>query len=130
MGKILFEVVVSVLAIYGAITLASQIINSIRCGKYRKNPGIKLILAVKNQEDVIEGIIRGIYRAGLLEKAMCSGHLTVLDMGSKDDTVKILMKLKKYYQDFDIAEAGDINAILESFSNKDPEEVSRTAKNL
>jgi len=119
MGKILFEVFISVMAVYGIIALVSEIISSLRYRVRTKNSGVKLILAVKDQENAIEGIIRGIYSGGLLERTIGVGNLTVVDMGSQDDTVKILMRLQKSCQGLEIAQSQDMESILDDFRRSD-----------
>jgi len=93
--------------------------NSIRCRAGAKKSGLKLILAVKDQENTIEGVIREIYGSGVLERTMGDGYLTVVDMGSKDDTLKILTRLQKRYQGLEITCCRDMESVLDEFQRLD-----------
>lgn len=109
------EVIEYVMAIYGAWALISSIVSSMRQIVRRSNPGIKLVLMVKNQEDTIEGIIRYILNADIPAKAMSGHKLTVLDMSSGDDTFKILSTLKKDCPNLEILSLKEKDAIFSGF---------------
>ena len=74
-----------------------------------------MVLIVKNQEEVIEGIIRNLSSADILRKAMTTEKLTILDMSSSDKTLEILNKLKSDYEYFDILEEDEKESIFAGF---------------
>ena len=67
--------------------------------------GLKNILIVKNQEDTIEWIVQNAIRN-------VKGKLIIIDMGSKDDTWKILEKLKLDNDDIEILKEEDKSKIF------------------
>ena len=80
-------------ALYGGIILVSDILDVLWGHLRHKKRGIRLILAVRDCEDSVEGIIRELFAGGVPQEAMTNGRLMVLDMGSADSTREILKKL-------------------------------------
>lgn len=98
MTLVMFNVFVYILALYGAVYLVIGFVDSVRKKLKNENKSVKFILLVKNQEDSIEGIIRGLFFQNLFRDIITLDRFTVVDMGSADDTLKILEKLKRDYQ--------------------------------
>ena len=94
----LFNVFVYILALYGAVYLIIGYADSIRKKLKNESKGVKFLLLIKDQEDCIEGIIRSISIENFFTDVISQDRFTVLDMGSSDDTLKILEKLKGDYQ--------------------------------
>ena len=115
MIHILSDIFTYLLAVYGAFTLIITICNSIRQRLDNDNCNVKVVLIVKNQEETIEGIIRNLFSADILRKAMTTEKLTVVDMGSSDKTPTILGKLKKDYESFEILEEDEKGRIFSCF---------------
>jgi len=112
---IIADIFTYLLAVYGAIALIFAICNSIKQRLCNDNSSIKMVLIVKNQEEVIEGIIRNLSSADILRKAMTTEKLTILDMSSSDKTLEILNKLKSDYEYFDILEEDEKESIFAGF---------------
>ena len=85
---------------------------------------IKLVLIVKNQGDTIEGVLRNVLPRNFIRKLMPGGKLTILDMGSKDDTLEILQKLEIDYPCLEVLKQGEKEAIFNSFEEERELEVS------
>lgn len=113
--KTLFEILVYILALYGLVSLISDSLKQFKQTSDMKHTKIKMVLLVKDQEEVIEGVVRNIYLERLLDKAMVSDKLTVIDMGSSDDTDKILSRLKDKYDFIDVITKEQKDKIFEEY---------------
>ena len=82
-----------VLALYGLIEIIKTIIVSLT--KVRiKNDGIFLIIAVKNQENRIEGFLRSFLFRLIYGKEEYINDIYIADLNSTDQTKKILEKFE------------------------------------
>ncbi|MCX7841758.1 MAG: hypothetical protein N2489_01620 [Clostridia bacterium] len=120
MAWVILNVFLYLLAGYGAAALLMAIITSIRRRVCTENANVKLIVMVKNGEEVIEGIVRNIFLGDFLRKIMVCGKLTVLDMGSEDSTLEILKRLEKEYGDMEVLEKNQKNEVFTYFSKNNP----------
>jgi hypothetical protein len=57
----------------------------------------KMVLFVRDQEEKIEGIIRELYSSKIYKLIGELEKIIVVDMGSSDDTIKILRKMENSY---------------------------------
>ncbi|MGE4284668.1 MAG: glycosyltransferase [Clostridia bacterium] len=97
MMNIIIQSLVCFFAIYGVIQLGLKIYDDLHNFDFKKDD-IYIIISVKNQQDTIEGIIRSVVWKSLNNTRGGSiPYILVVDMGSTDDTVKILDKLCKEY---------------------------------
>ncbi len=85
------------LAFYGLFELVKNIIYIYTYTKL-KSDGIYVIIAVKNQEDKIEGFLRSILFKILYGREEELKNVIVADLESKDDTKAIVKKLSKDYE--------------------------------
>lgn len=85
------------LAIYGLFEILKNIIYICTYTKL-KSDGIYIIIAVKNQEDKIEGFLRSLIFKILYGREEYFKNIIVADMQSTDDTKKIVEKLSKDYE--------------------------------
>lgn len=85
------------LAFYGLFELAKNIIYICTYTKL-KSDGIYVIIAVKNQEEKIEGFLRSILFKILYGREEELKNVIVADLESKDDTKQIVKKLSKDYE--------------------------------
>ncbi len=85
------------LAIYGLFEILKNIIYICTYTKL-KSDGIYIIVAVKNQEDKIEGFLRSLIFKILYGREEYFKNIIVADMQSTDDTKKIVEKLSKDYE--------------------------------
>ncbi|AEV66884.1 hypothetical protein [Acetivibrio clariflavus] len=131
MLKTMFDIVVYMFATYGFIVFLHELLVSIKHSRRYKNSMIRLVLMVKNQGEVIEGVLRNALQRDFIRKLMPDGRLTVLDMGSSDDTVDILKKLEKDYEYIEVLKKCEMESVFESFDDKEEQyiEVERIEKN-
>ncbi len=93
---------ICLLAVYGGLALIIGVLEGVRFGPHSRCENVKLILVVKDAGDNIEWIVRSAFKNDFQGKALSGNSLAVVDMGSSDDTFKILEKLKQEYQYIDI----------------------------
>ncbi len=84
------------LAFYGLFELIKNIIYLYTYTNL-KSDGIYLIVAVKNQEDKIEGFLRSLIFKILYGKEDNLKHIIVTDLKSTDTTKEIIKKMAKDY---------------------------------
>jgi hypothetical protein len=119
MFKFSIEIITYLLAIYGFIYLTISVVNSIRQRLCSESSRVKMVLMIKNQERTIEGIIRNIYTGDILRKVMSSEKLYILDMGSDDNTVKILRKLKENYGFFEMLDENEKDKVFTALEDNE-----------
>ena len=85
------------LAIYGFFEIVKNIINIFTYTKFQSD-GIYLIIAVKNQEEKIEGFLRASLFKILYGKEEYLKNIIVADLKSTDKTVQIAKKLETDYE--------------------------------
>ncbi len=86
----------SLLAIYGLITLFLNIFKFIGRKKYFVESA-NIVLLVNNQEQHIEGIVREALESKFVRNIAINGSFVIIDMNSKDDTLKILRRLENQF---------------------------------
>ena len=84
------------LALYGLFEIVKQIINMITYTKLRAD-GIYIIIAVKNQEEKIEGFLRSSLFKIFYGKEDYIKDVIVADLGSTDGTKEIIHKMSLDY---------------------------------
>lgn len=112
------EICIFLFSIYGFLSLLIATVNSLclRCNLDKSD--IRMIIMVKNQEDVIEGVVRNIITSNISKKLIYSKNLMIVDMGSTDDTLKILRRLERYYKIIDIYTVDECDKIFDSYNKK------------
>ena len=85
------------LAFYGLFELIKNIIYIFTYTKL-KSDGIYLIIAVKNQEEIIEGFLRSTLFKILYGREEYFRNIIVADLESTDKTKEIAKKLSKEYE--------------------------------
>lgn len=94
MAEFIITSLVWVLALYGLIEIVKTILISMLKVKIDNN-GIYIIIAVKNQEDKIEGFLRSFLFRVLYGKEEYIKDIYVTDLNSTDNTYKILENIEK-----------------------------------
>ncbi|MBR1654185.1 MAG: hypothetical protein IJ690_04465 [Clostridia bacterium] len=79
-------------ALYGLMELIKNVIYIHSCNNI-KTDGINIIIAVKNQENKIEGFLRSLNFRMLYGKENCVENIIVLDLNSSDKTKHIVETL-------------------------------------
>jgi hypothetical protein len=103
-----------VCAIYGIIEIIKNIIYIKSCNKIHSD-GIHMIVAVKNQEDKIEGFLRSLNFRLLYGKENYVENIIVLDLNSDDNTKHIANSFAKDCSNINII---NWNEFVELFSPK------------
>lgn len=96
MLEFVFNTIFWTLAIYGLFEIVKNVINIGTVTKF-KSDGIYVIIAVKNQEEKIEGFLRSIIFKILYGREECLRNIIVADLQSTDNTKEITKKLSKDY---------------------------------
>lgn len=102
-----------ILALYGLFEIIKNIIY-ICTYTNLKADGIYIIIATKNQENKIEGFLRTILFRIMYGKEDCVKDVIVADLGSTDDTVKILNKLSKDYNEIKVLNWKECKEVIDS----------------
>ena len=86
------------LALYGLFEIIRTIMIYFSTYKGKKSKGIYIIIAVRNEEENIEGFIRSMVFKILYGKDESIKQIIVLDLNSEDKTQEILQKLSDDYE--------------------------------
>ena len=88
--------ILSLLAIYGLLSLFINIFKMIGRKKYLVEKA-NIVLLVNDQEQNIEGMVREAMESKFVRNIAINGSFIIVDMDSKDDTLKILKKLENQF---------------------------------
>lgn len=113
MGDFILNAILWTMAIYGIIELIKTVLN-IYLHTNLKSEGIYLIVAVKNQENKIEGFLRSMLFRILYGKEENVKDIIIADLDSTDDTKEILEKLSKDYNCIKVTNWRECKEIIES----------------
>ena len=116
MGIFIYNTIIWTLALYGLFEIIKTIIN-ICTYTNLKSDGIYMIIAVKNQENKIEGFLRSILFRLIYGKEEFIKDIIVTDLDSKDETHIILDKLNKEYNEIKIVNWKECKDVIESIKN-------------
>ena len=97
MGNFIINSILWVLALYGLFELIRQIIYMITYTNMKAD-GIYIIIAVKNQEERIEGFLRSVLFKILYGKEENIKDIIVTDLNSTDKTKEIVNKMSTDYE--------------------------------
>lgn len=106
-----------VLAIYGFIEIVKTIYFNLIHINLRSN-GIYLIVAAKNQEEKIEGVLRSILFRFIYGKEENINNIIVTDLGSTDRTPEIIEKLASDYETVEILNWKECKDLIEKINDK------------
>ena len=104
-----------VLALYGLFEIIKNIIY-ICTYTNLKSDGIYMIIAVKNQENKIEGFLRTLLFRLIYGKEEFIKDVIVTDLDSTDDTMKILSKLSKDYDCIKVANWRECKEVIDTIN--------------
>lgn len=113
MGNFIINSMLWTLALYGLFELIKQIIY-ICTYTNLKEDGIYIIIAVKNQEERIEGFLRSILFKILYGKEELVKDIIVTDLNSKDKTKEIIDKMALDYECVKITSWRDCKDIIDN----------------
>ena len=101
------------LAIYGLFEIIKNIIYISTYTRF-KSDGIYVIIAVKNQEEKIEGFMRSILFKILYGREEYLKNIIVADLNSSDNTKDIVRKLSKDYDILKVTSWKDCKEIMDN----------------
>ena len=113
MNTFLFNVCIWTFSIYGLFEIIKNLIRTYLKPKVSSN-GIYLIIAVKNEENKIEGFLRSFLFRLLYGKEDMIDNIFVLDLNSTDKTADILNILSK---DYDCLKYTDMKSCTQIFNS-------------
>lgn len=105
------------LALYGLIEIIKTIYYVCTCTKLESD-GIYFIIAVKNQEEQIEGFMRSILFRVLYGKEDNIKNVIISDLGSTDTTKVILEKLREDYKFINIMDWKKCKELVDNIDKK------------
>lgn len=101
------------LALYGLFEIVKNIIYISTYTKFQSD-GMYLIVAVKNQEEKIEGFLRSILFKVLYGKEEYFRNILVVDLKSKDNTKEILKRLEMEYDNIKVLNWKDCKEMIDN----------------
>lgn len=113
MLEFVFNTIFWTLAIYGLFEIIKNIIYIGTFTKF-KSDGIYVIIAVKNQEERIEGFLRSIIFKILYGREDYLKNIIVADLESTDNTKDISRKLSKDYEVLKVTSWKECKEIIDS----------------
>lgn len=116
------------LALYGLFELISQIVN-ICTYTNMKADGIYMVIAVKNQEERIEGFLRSSLFKILYGKEEYIKDIIVADLGSTDNTREIVDKMSSDYECLKVINWKECKDIIDNIDEIKEEKVSKKKLN-
>lgn len=115
MLEFVFNTIFWTLAIYGLFEVVKNVIYISTYTNF-KSDGIHVIIAVKNQEEKIEGFLRSVLFKILYGREEYLKNIIVADLNSTDNTKEIATKLSK---DYDILKVTSWKECKEIIDNVD-----------
>ena len=101
------------LALYGLFEIVKNIIYISTYTKFQSD-GMYLIVAVKNQEEKIEGFLRSILFKIIYGKEEYFRNILVVDLKSKDNTKEILKRLEMEYDNIKLLNWKDCKDMIDN----------------
>ena len=116
MWDFLLNTVLWTLALYGLFEIVKTIINIYTYTKL-KSDGIYVIIAVKNQEDKIEGFLRNFIFRVIYGNEENIKNVIITDLDSTDDTPKIIDRIQKENSRLKVTNWKTCKEVIESIKN-------------
>lgn len=113
MLEFVLDTVFWTLALYGLFEIIKNIIYISTYTKFQSN-GTYLIVAVKNQEEKVEGFLRSLLFKILYGKEEHFKNILVVDLKSKDNTKEILKKLESEYENINVLSWKDCKDMIDN----------------
>ncbi|HZJ56660.1 MAG TPA: hypothetical protein VFD89_00260 [Clostridia bacterium] len=87
-----------VLALFGVVCLMIRLLMGFKWSGRAQKGKYSIIISAKNQEDTIEGLVRGfILKAGIEGQEEALFNVVLVDVGSSDDTSRVMKRLAEEY---------------------------------
>lgn len=111
----IMSVIIWTLAIYGLIEIVKNIYYIYTTTNLKSN-GIYLILAVKNQQETIEGFLRTILFRIIYGKEEGIKKVIITDLDSTDNTSQIIEKMQKDYEYIQVLDWKECKDIIDNIN--------------
>lgn len=111
--EFIMNVIFWTLALYGLFEIIKNIVYISTYTNFRSD-GIYLIIAVKNQENKVEGFLRSALFKLLYGKDDYIKNIIVVDLKSKDSTKEILRKLSQEYECLEVLSWKECKDIMDN----------------
>lgn len=118
MANFIINATLWTLALYGLIEILKTVYYAFSY-KNTKPDGIYIVVAVKNQEERIEGFLRSILFRFLYGKEDNINDIIITDLNSKDNTRAILDKLSKDYDCISILNWMECKNLIDNIEETD-----------
>lgn len=102
-----------IMSLYGLFEIIKNIANIYTCTKLHTD-GIYFIIAVKNQENHIEGFFRNLMFKIIYGKEEFIKNVIVIDLNSSDNTKAIVEKLEEEYGQLKVLSFKECKELLEN----------------
>lgn len=113
MEQVVLNAILWTLALYGLIEIIKSVIYICTYTKL-KSDGIYMVIAVKNQEQRIEGFMRSILFRFLYGKEEWVKDIIVADLDSKDETKQILNRMQREYDILKVIDWKECKELIEN----------------
>ena len=113
MGNFIINSILWIFALYGFFELVKQVIY-ICTYTNMKADGIYIIIAVKNQEEKIEGFLRSVLFKILYGKEEYIKNIIVADLKSDDKTKEIAKKMSEDYEQLKVISWKECKDIIDN----------------
>ena len=113
MEQFVLNTILWTLALYGLVEIIKNVIYICTYTKL-KSDGIYMVIAVKNQEQKIEGFMRSILFRFLYGKEECVKDIIVADLDSQDETKQILNRMQKEYDILKVIDWKECKELIEN----------------
>ena len=91
-------VILWVFTLFGLVCLMTRLFMGFKWRGRAKKGKYSIIISAKNQEETIEGFVRGfILKAGIEGQEEALLNVVLVDSGSSDDTSRVMRKLAEEY---------------------------------
>ena len=104
------------LALYGLFEIIKTIINIFTYTNLQSD-GIYVIVAVKNQENKIEGFLRSFLFHIIYGKEESIKNIIITDLDSSDKTISILNNMQKEYENLKVTNWRECKEVIENIKN-------------
>lgn len=116
MKEYIIMAIVWTLALYGLFEIIKQVISIYTYTKL-KAEGIYLIVAVKNQENKIEGFLRSLFFKYIYHNDEYIKNIVITDLDSTDQTKEIIYKMQNDYEYIKVNNWKECRELLDSIDN-------------
>lgn len=116
MANIILNYIFWIFALYGFFEIIRGIIYINTYTKF-KNEGIYLIIAVKNQEQIIEFFLRSSLFRIFYGKEKLFKDIIVVDLKSEDNTKEIASRITKEYEELKVLNWKECKDIIDGINN-------------